>query len=136
MTNENQITTSQTFQEKMFERIRSQMGDLLSDQDLKAIVDKALEKAFFEKTTTYNDYGTASTTEPVIITLLRKEMEDQVKKVLQQWLDDNAELVKKTIDETIAKGMFGLVEEHLRRLTDQPLQMFAQNLQARGLLRG
>lgn len=38
------IATTKTFQERMFEKIRDQMGDLMTDEDLKKLVDAAMQK--------------------------------------------------------------------------------------------
>lgn len=40
----NDLSTNTTFQQRMFDKIRDQMGELLTDVELKAIVEKAMGK--------------------------------------------------------------------------------------------
>jgi hypothetical protein len=129
----NEIETTKTFQERMFERIREQMGELLSEDDLKSIVSSAIQKAFFEPTERQNGYH-AEKIEPVFITLIRKEMEPKITIAIRDWLTTHPEEVAKAIDDTIAKGMLGLIQQHIETVTMQPMMELADRLRMKGIL--
>jgi hypothetical protein len=131
----NAIETSKTFQERMFERIREQMGDLMTDDDLKKIVETAMQKAFFEERITFDSYNRSTTAPPVFVELIRKQLEEQVAGAVRDWLRANHDEVVKQIDAAIAKGMFGLVRQHMEQAIQHPLWDFAQNLRNSGLLK-
>lgn len=130
----NEISTTKTFQDRMFERIRDQMGDLMTEDDLKAVVDAAFQKAFFEPQKNADRYGSVQLSDPVFVTMIRAEMTDKVKAALQKWLATHPEEVTKAIDEAIAKGMFGLVKQHIDSVTSWPLLQLGDQLRAKGVL--
>lgn len=130
-----EITTSKTFQEKMFERIREQIGDLMTEDDLKALVNSSMQKAFFEPSYEKDLYGNLRLSkDSIFINLIRKEMEGKITEAIKTWLIEHPEEVSKAIDETIAKGMFGLIQQHIEKITSQPLMQFADQLRAKGFI--
>ena len=126
--------TTATFQEKMFAHIRDQMGDLMTDEDLKALVDTAMHKAFFEPVTIRNSWGSPTQGDPVFITMVQKELESQVRTAIQEWLKEHPEEVSKAIDNALAKGIFGLIQQHIERTSFAPMQMLSDQLKAKGVL--
>lgn len=130
-----EIETTKTFQEKMFERIRGQMGDLMSTDDLKAVVNSAMQKAFFDPAYETDRYGNSiRMKDSVFVNLIRKEMEPKVIEAIKTWLAEHPEEVTKAIDETVAKGMFGLIQQHLTQAISQPMFNLANDLRSKGIL--
>jgi hypothetical protein len=130
----NEIETTKTFQERMFERIREQMGELMSEDDLKALVDSAMKKAFFEPARETDRWGNTKQGEAMFLTMLRKEMELKVTEAIKTWLAEHPEEVAKAIDDTIAKGMLGLIQQHIETVTMQPMMELADRLRMKGVL--
>ena len=118
----------------MFERIREQMGELMTEDDLKTLVDSAMKKAFFEPAFETDRYGNTKQGEAVFLTMLRKEMELKVATAVREWLAAHPEEVTKAIDDTIAKGMFGLIQQHMEQAISQPMFNFANELRMKGVL--
>lgn len=118
----------------MFERIREQMGDLMTETDLKALVDSAMQKAFFDPSKTEDRWGSVTLGEPVFVMMVRKEMAAKVTAALQEWLSAHQDEVSKAIDDAIAKGMFGLIQQHIDRAVSWPMQQMAEQLRAKGVL--
>jgi hypothetical protein len=129
-----EITTSKTFQEKMFERIRDQIGDLMTEEDLKKIVEVAMQKAFFEPVTEIGRYGDKTTTDPIFVKKIRSLMEEQVKLQVSAWIKEHPEEITKTLNECIGKGMSGMMIAHFDSKLSYPLQQFAEGLRQKGLL--
>ena len=130
-----EITTTKSFQEKMFEKIRESMGDLMTEDDLKTLVNSAIQKAFFEPAYEIDRYGNSKLTkDSLFVSLIRKEMETKVTEAIKTWLAEHPEEVTKAIDETIAKGMFGLIQQHIEMVSHAPMERLANDLRSRGIL--
>lgn len=130
-----EIATTQSFQERMFERVREQMGDLMTDEELKKIVDAAMQKAFFEERIEKDNYDRISGRKPpLFIELIKNEMEKAVKEQTQAWLSSHEEVVVNAIQEMIGKGFLQIVQEHVDQKARQPLWDFASQLRQKGVL--
>ena len=127
-------TTSKTFQEKMFERIRDQIGDLMTEEDLKKIVEVAMQKAFFEPVVELGRYGDKTTTDPIFVKQIRQLMLENVSLKISAWIKEHPEEITKTLNECIGKGMSGIVLSYFDQKLNWPLQQFANDLRSKGLL--
>lgn len=126
---------TKTFQERMFEKVRDQISDLMTKDDLKNLVDLSIKKAFFEPAETKDRWGnTIHNNESIFITLIRKEMEPKVKEAIKKWLSEHPEDVENAIDNALAKGMFGLIQQHIETVSYHPMQQLAEQLRAKGVL--
>ena len=128
-----EITTTKSFQDRMFERIRDQMGDLMTNEDLKKIVEAAMEKAFFEERVDRSNYNTI-THPPLFVVMLQKLLHDQMKEALQQWLTDHPEEVSKAINETLSKGITKIMQDHIDAKAHLPLYNLQAELTRKGVL--
>jgi hypothetical protein len=124
----NDLTTSKTFQERMYERVRDSIGDLMTDEDLKKIVEAGLQKAFFEgKERT--EYGRVIAIEPPLIVGIVKELlGDKVKEEVKAYLQANPDVIQKAIHEAIAKGFFELVVSYFENKVEQSMYDFSNQL--------
>lgn len=130
----NEVEVSKSFQEKMFEQIRDKIGELMTDEDLKAIVATAVNRAFFEPVQTKNNWGRDEIGEPYLVSMLRKELSERVTIAVRDWLAAHPDEVTKVIDDIVAKGMLRLIQQHIDSITALPLQAFADQLRQKGLL--
>lgn len=128
-----ELTTSQTFQERMLARIREQMGDLMTDDDLRALVATAMQKAFFESRVDASGYNRVEKP-PLFVELIEKQMREEVGKAAARWVEDNPESVAKAISASIEKGIFGMVMAHFDSKVAGPLWQLHNALQQKGVL--
>lgn len=129
-----EVETTKTFQDRMFEKIREQMGDLMTESDLKALVDSSMQKAFFEPSKTVDRWRGETLGDPVFVVMVRNEMSAKVTAAIQAWLAEHPEEVAKAIDDTLAKGMFALIQQHIESVASWPMQQMAEQLRAKGVL--
>ena len=101
-----------TFQEKMKERMRAAMGDLMPDEVLAGIVAKGIEEAFFKKQQRPDrrDWGSGAIDYPSwlvehVQVVARAEVEKQTK----QWFVDNHERVAEVVRDSLAGGIVAAV---------------------------
>ena len=69
-----EITKNTTFEERMFEQMREQMGTLLTEVELKAILEKSIDKAFFSDRRNHSGGYNAKPLEPLFVELIRNEL--------------------------------------------------------------
>jgi nucleoside-triphosphatase THEP1 len=130
-----EITTSQAFQEKMFARIREQMGDLLTDDDLKKLVEAAMQKAFFEERVIVVDhYGRTEKRAPHFIELITAEMKKKVGESVSAWVAEHPEEITKAINDILAKGVVAMVIHYLEQKMEWPMRELAERLRSKGVL--
>ncbi len=130
-----EIATSQSFQEKMFAKIREQMGDLLTEEDLKKMVDAAMQKAFFEPVKNLNSYGSVvGESPPAFVTMIKKATEDQVTSAVKEWIKEHPEEITRALNEALEKGMFKMALSYFEQRTYGPMHELVMKLQQKGIL--
>jgi hypothetical protein len=130
------VVETKSFEERMFDRIKENMGDLMTSEELKKILETAMERAFFQSVVIKSNSwgGGDSVKEPYIVSMVRKEMEPMVREAVRNYLKEHEAQVLKTIDETIAKGFFDLVKQHMEQAINQPMWQFKEQLMQKGIL--
>jgi hypothetical protein len=130
----NEIVTTKAFQERVFEKIRADIGNLMTDEELKSLLQQAMQKAFFERVVESTGWRSATDTEPVFVTLIRDLMRDRVKVAVDAWMEENKELVSGKVEEALKAGIAGAVLDHLRDRFLVPLQILRTELEQRGIV--
>ena len=130
------LELTKSFQDKVYERIRDSIGDLMSDEDLKRLVEASMQKAFFEdREVPSRGYGYPAERKPSwLVEKVAELLKDRVEAAVKEWVAANPEAFEKAIEEAIAKGMFGLVLSYFEDKVRQPLFQFAQELRNKGLM--
>ena len=104
------IVQSKTFEQRMKERIRDSIGDLISDEDLSKMVDRSLEEVFFKeranpKRTSYYNSGEPDTLPPLLHEIVKSAMTEQVSEAVKEYIANNREQVNDTIKTVLERGM-------------------------------
>lgn len=89
------------------------MGDLMTDEELKKILETSIQKAFFEPRKVIQDPGTyhARTIEkePYFVELVRDHLKPSVEKMLGDWFRENEGRIAEMLDMQFKKGVVGMV---------------------------
>lgn len=109
--NNNAIQLSQPLHEKVYERIRDSIGDLMTDEDLKILVDEAAKKAFFEPIPGSRTYD--SPTQPFLVQQIERLLQERVRDAVNEWFTNNPDIITGLIDEAISKGFVKVVALHI-----------------------
>lgn len=126
----NEVTTPpKTLQERVGERIREQIGDLLTADDLAKLVDTAMTEAFFTPRRERRPYGEDILHPPLIVGLVQKLMQEQVQAAATAWLEAHSDEVKALIDDAIGRGFTGIVQRWMDQQMQSHLFAFGQQLQ-------
>ena len=123
-----ELTPQQSFQSKMEERIRKDIGELMPDDALADIVSKAVEKAFFEERLVSGGIYNRDTTEPPwMVSIVKELVETRVESAVKHWIMENEKQVKQMIDTKIDAGIASAAV----RAFDSIFQSDLYNLQER-----
>lgn len=99
---------SQTLQEKVFEKIRSSIGELLTEEDLKLLVSTAVERIFFSERIIKENYR-EYTKEPEINDIVSKLIKSRIDAEVKNWLAEHNTEVMKIVKEQLDKGILEIV---------------------------
>ena len=104
-----ELTPQKSFQQKLEERIRKDIGELMPDEALAEIVNKAVEKAFFEDRVSTGRYGETNRKPPWMVDAITELMEQQVRQAVEKWVADNNERLIQVVRERLDKGIVSAV---------------------------
>jgi hypothetical protein len=125
------ITTATTFQKRMFERVRESLSELLTPEEAKALVEKAIEESLFRRELIRgNGYHTPDRYEPSRFEQLVKEAtEPMVKAAIADWLAEHQEEVKASIQSVVEMGIASTVVKVFRQEMREPMYEVGGKLQ-------
>lgn len=128
--NSNQLATSTTFQERMFQRVRESLGELLTEEEAKALVDRAIDEGLFKRTIEreYGYQGREVEKPSMFELMVVKESEPMIKEAIEKWISENSEEVNKLIREIIEQGITGILSRVITEAFRQPLYQLQGNL--------
>jgi hypothetical protein len=106
----NGVVVSQTFEQKLKDRIRDSMGELMSDDDLKKIVEASVNDILFKNRTVRDDnrYGSGTKQEPPLIQeILTPLIKETAYKVVTEWAQrpENQEVILAVVKERLGRGL-------------------------------
>lgn len=127
------IVESKTFEQRMKERIRDSIGDLISDEDLTKMVDRSLEEVFFKprpnpKYASYYNAGEPATIQPLLHELVKEVMEANVQAAVREWIGSNQEEVNAIIQKVVQEGSGTAILKALDNMFSYQLSNFQANI--------
>ena len=107
------------FAERMMGRIKESIGDMITDEELKVLIEKGIQTAFFEPHYEKDNYGCVKISkEPLITSIvkncLNKQVEIAVKDYFKSNPDEVRDLLDKVIKEGITKCVLGVMDSKLQ----------------------
>jgi L-lactate utilization protein LutB len=127
------IVESKTFEQRMKERIRDSIGDLISDEDLTKMVDRSLEEVFFKprsnpKYASYYNAGEPATIPPLLHELVKEVMESQVQLAIREYIGSHTEEVNAIIQKVVQEGSGTAILKALDNMFSYQLANFQANI--------
>lgn len=122
-----------TFEQRLMSRVRDSMGDLMTDEDMKKIIERSIEKTLFEKrvdtekTTSYTTFYKPPMMEEIVTELFREQMQ----KAVLDWLEKNPkaveEHIQQVINEGVLTGIISALEYRFSNLTNSIANLAVEN---------
>lgn len=131
-----QPVVNTTLEQRITARLHESIGDLITDDDLKAIVARGIEQALFKerpdlaRATSYHTY----TKPPLVDELVAKLLTEKMETAVNAWLTENPDAIRAALDTAISLGVGTAL---LRSLDNRFAGIFdagVSTLQNRGLL--
>jgi hypothetical protein len=119
----NEISKSETFEQKLMNRIREGIGDLMSDEDLAKIIKKGTDDVFFKGKVVSSGYGT-KTEEPEIYQIISNSLQPRITECIEKYISENNEEVKEVIDKYLAGKTAGLFSNSINVLFREAFDTF------------
>lgn len=116
MTSMSEIATTKDFQQRMFEKIRDQIGDLLTEEDLQKIVNASIQKAFFEPRTVVDNNSYSYRTkevEPLFVELMRTELKPAIQRAADKWIKENPEVITNHLNDLLGKSFLQVTADYI-----------------------
>lgn len=124
----NELVESKSFNEKMRDRIKESIGDLLSDEDLTKIVDEGIRMVFFQPYNTIDKWGAKVEHLPLIVTVVKELLTSRVNEKADQWFAENPDKVSEILDQVIRDGIVKMVMSSFEEKTQSALIGLKQHI--------
>lgn len=112
---------AKTLEERVTDKLHESIGDLLTPDDLRKIVERGVEQFLFRPRQVKDGYGYAKTEEPIAKTLVSKHYAEQAQKAVQDWIESNPEVLKDAVQKFLAQGVGRAVLAELERQFDNKI---------------
>lgn len=131
----NEVATVQSFQERVGSMIRSQIGELMTNEEIKSLVDKAMQDAFFtEREVKTDQWGRTKIEPPYAVELVTELLREEVRAAAVAWLRENPEAVQEAIKGAIGKGVMDLLTTALNNHFFGAFEAFRNDLRNKGFV--
>jgi hypothetical protein len=104
------VSPQQSFEEKLMGRIRDSIGELMSDEDLKRIVEKGIDRALFERQSSGDSWN--KKVEPSLVDkAVQQFLAERMRAAVDAWILANPEKLDKAVNDAIVLGAGGCLLE-------------------------
>ena len=124
------LVVAGSFQDKIFAKIKESIGDLMTDDDLKRLVEAAMKDAFFKDrvTNTGGQWGRSETQPPLLVETVQKLLQSRVDEAIGRWLTEHHDEVLKLINDRITAGATQFIATAFDMKMQYAFQQFGDQL--------
>ena len=123
-----EIVVTKSFEERMMDMMRENVGTLFTPDDLKKIVEKGIEKLYFEPRLITSSYGRNEYKNSLSEELVEKHIQSQVREAVGKWVIDNPEILKEFIDKALQEGMSKRIVRAIDEMFQQTFFQFGESI--------
>jgi hypothetical protein len=130
------LTENKAFAERIFDRIKDGLGDLMTDDELKVLLDRAVDEAFFKpRTVPDGRWGDRTREVPAhFVTMTRELMDKQVQQQVNDYFETHADEIKEKVAEVLQQGIGDAILSSIKYKLLDPLMALQSSLAAKNLL--
>jgi hypothetical protein len=100
----NEVGRVLSLEERINQKIHESIGDLITPEDLKRIVERGIESALFQPRQTPRQYGGYDTKPSIVDEVVTRALETAMRDAVNAWVKDNPEKLEAAVKEAIARG--------------------------------
>ena len=128
-----EVQTQRTLEERIQDKIKADLGSLMTDAELTAIVKRGIQKTLFERRTvlTKNNWGSEDRKEisPLINELLEPLIKEEMRRHVEQWVADNRDLVKETVLKSFSQAPADIITAALLETFRSAMQVSREKVE-------
>jgi len=101
------IDAQRSFQEKMHDKIRDSIGDLISNEELKVLVDKAVQELFFteRRIPGSNSWDSNNAEPPLIHEIVEELLMETVQDIVKVYFNEHPQEILKVVNQVVKEGL-------------------------------
>ncbi len=129
------LAVPMSFEDKLKGRIRDSIGELMSDEDLKRVIERGIDDALFKPRLTPSGYGGHNTKPSLVEEAINTHFQAKVREALDDWIKANPEKLQEALDKAVKLGIAGCIDYALEQKFSYMFQAAASQMKANGALR-
>jgi hypothetical protein len=123
-----EIAVTKSFEERMMDMMKENAGSLFTPEDLKKIVEKGIEKLYFEQRLVSSNYGRNEYKQSLSEELVNKFMQEQMRIAVTEWIENNPEKILPIIERAIQGGITKSIGNAVEHFFQQTFYQFGESL--------
>lgn len=126
----NAIETAKTFQEKIADKIKESIGELITDEDLKPLIEESIKQLLLNERIVSKGSGAYghNTLPPLLQEIIEPILKDKISELVNKHLVDNPEIFTDLIQTMIKDGFLKSMTTYLDYQLQTPLMNFQQEV--------
>jgi len=125
----NDIVKSKSFEDKMKDRVKESIGDLMTDEDLSKIVHRSMEEIFFTEKEIKNSWGSVTKTiQPLSHEMVREILTPLIKVKMNQFIKQHSSIIEDHIKTVIDNGLSKLMLKSVDSYMENKFQQIGYNI--------
>lgn len=124
-----EIDTPKTFQERMKERIKKDIGELITDEELSELIKRGIDEVFFKETVIDTGSWNNKKVIPALMHSVVKELlTERVTKEVSDYFNNNPKVIAEVVETTLREGAGRAVLAAITNMFSQDLLTMQNNL--------
>ena len=117
----------QNFQERMINRIREDIGQLMTDEELSKLVERAMEEIFFKPEVEKRGFH-ETTKPPWLHNFVKELLEKKVEAAVGKYVDEHEDEVRQALKEVMQEGVGTAVLRAIASKFSSDMVVFEQSI--------
>lgn len=125
------IMQQKSFEEKMKERIKDSIGELITDEELSKLVERAVDEVFFKEQVIHKSYGRDEYKPSLICDIIEKLLKKSVERNISMYIDTHPDEINEIINNIVTSGLGNAVLQAVSNKFSMDINMFQTNIENR-----
>jgi hypothetical protein len=130
MIEKDEVQVTKSFEDKMKDRVKESIGDLISDEDLRPLIIAGVKEIFTKKPRSIENYRTVygdSLIEAIVKD--HSDLKEVVTTEVNNWLNENSYIIKEILNEHIKDNVVDTFKQVVNEMTANTFMSFKYQLQ-------
>lgn len=124
-----EIVQQKSFQARMKERIRDSIGELLTDEELKKMIDRTMEEVFFSSREVDDGRWNKKTIPPMMHTIVEKLVSSRVEQEVKTYMEVHHGRILQLIRDALEQQLAESIINGFARVFQSPMQELAFSME-------